>query len=335
MMKRVIYAVAILLATATVSAQESTDNFASEKQNGYRGKAIPGLKSWDDSFSFVVLGDFGRVGDYYQRDVAREMGHAMVGADAEFVVSVGDNFYPNGVASTQDYHWISSFESIYTDPSLYADWYVALGNHDYRGSIQAQIAYSQLSRRWTMPAPYYSNVFELEGGSKLLMLVIDTNPFIDSYHETPEKYPDLLRQDTLAQRRWIEEQLGVDDPDIKWKIVVGHHPLYSGGKRKESADTKLFEQRFADLFDRHRVDAYICGHEHDLQIIKPAGRYTTQFLSGAGSEVRPSGHREGTVFAAAEPGFMVFSLLEQVMRVQTIKANGEGAQVLHLHEIKK
>lgn len=324
----------IALSISNTFAQ-STPPFEQEKQSGYKGAAIPDLTHWEDSFTFLVLGDFGRVGNYYQHEVARDMGHAVIGADAEFVVSVGDNFYPNGVTSTQDYHWISSFEKIYNDPSLYTDWYVALGNHDYRGSIQAQIDYTNLSRRWNMPSPYYSRTFELANNEKLLLIVMDTNPYIDGYHEDPAKYPDLQKQDTLAQRAWLVQQLSTDDPSVTWKIVVGHHPMYSGGKRKESKDTQLFENRFADFFDKHGVDAYICGHEHDLQIIKPKGRKTVQFLSGAASEVRPTGNREGTLFAAAEPGFMLFSILNNKMLVQAIGSNTTGAKVLHKYELSK
>ena len=309
--------------------------FEYEKQTGYKGKNIPDLTYIEDSYSFLVLGDFGRVGDYYQQDVARELGHATIALEAEFIVSVGDNFYPNGVASTIDYHWISSFETIYKDPSLYTDWYVALGNHDYRGNVQAQIDYSNISRRWNMPARYYSKTFEVNDNEKLLLIVMDTNPYIDSYHENPEKYTGIAAQDTAKQTQWLTEQLKTDDPQVKWKLVVGHHPLYSGGKRKESEDTKLFEKKFADLFDQHQVDAYICGHEHDLQIIKPQGRFTTQFLSGAASEVRASGNREGTIFAAAEPGFMAFSIVDGKMLVQTVRANETGAKVLHKYELTK
>jgi hypothetical protein len=107
-------------------AQEVETPFVIESESGYTGNNIPELTYLEDSFNFVVIGDFGRVGDYYQKQVAREMGHAMNVLDAEFVVSVGDNFYPNGVASTTDHHWLSSFEHIYTDPSLYRDWYIAL-----------------------------------------------------------------------------------------------------------------------------------------------------------------------------------------------------------------
>lgn len=309
--------------------------FEYEKQTGYKGKNIPDLTYIEDSYSFLVLGDFGRVGDYYQQDVARELGHATIALEAEFIVSVGDNFYPNGVASTTDYHWISSFETIYKDPSLYTDWYVALGNHDYRGNVQAQIDYSNVSRRWNMPARYYSKTFEVNDNERLLLIVMDSNPYIDSYHEDPEKYTGVAAQDTAKQTQWLIEQLKTDDPQVKWKVVVGHHPLYSGGKRKESEDTKLFEKKFADLFDQHQVDAYICGHEHDLQIIKPQGRFTTQFLSGAASEVRASGNREGTIFAAAEPGFMAFSIVDGKMLVQTVRANETGAKVLHKYELTK
>lgn len=334
-MKKINILFLFLLLSIVSFAQKSLSPFEYEKQNGYKGQNIPDLTYVEDSFSFIVLGDFGRVGDYYQKDVAREMGHATIALDAEFILSVGDNFYPNGVQSTQDYHWISSFESIYKDPSLYTDWYVALGNHDYRGNVQAQIDYSNISRRWNMPDRYYSKIFELDNGDKLLMVVMDTNPYIDGYYGNPEKYPDIEKQDTLAQTQWIKEQLDIKDPSVRWKIVVGHHPMYSGGKRKNSEDTLLFEKKFADLFDQYKVDAYICGHEHDLQIIKPKGRYTTQFLSGAASEVRVSGEREGTIFAADVPGFMTFSIKGNQLLVQSVKADENGAKVLNKHEIIK
>ncbi|MCC9043571.1 metallophosphoesterase [Myroides sp. M-43] len=330
-MKKIILVVSLFTYCLNMLGQTA---FEKQKATGYSGSDIPGLVYKDNSFNFVVLGDFGRVGDYYQKNVARELGNAMVVIDGEFVVSVGDNFYPNGVGSTQDYHWISSYESIYTNPSLYANWYVALGNHDYQGSVQAQIDYSNVSRRWNMPDRYYSKVFTLDNKQKVLLVVIDTNPFIDSYHKS-DKYSDLTVQDTQKQLNWIEQTLGQADPSIKWKIVVGHHPMYSGGKRKNSKDTTGFEQKFSNLFDKYKVDAYICGHEHDLQIIKPKDRYTTQFLSGAASEVRASGTMQHTIFAAAEPGFMTFSIIDNELNVQVVKANNDNAEVLYTHTIKK
>jgi len=313
-----IYIILLTLGTLQGFAQD----YLEEELSGYREGFIPELKQVEDGFSFLVMGDFGRYGQYHQKDVALQMGKAAMTIDAEFIVSVGDNFYPNGVQSTQDHQWISSFEDIYTNMSLHNDWYVALGNHDYNGNIQAQIDYSKLSRRWHMPDEYYSKTFELEDGSEMLMVVMDTNPFIDSYHEKGEdKYENIIAQDTLAQKKWLTETLSAST--ARWKIVVGHHPLYSGGKRKSSRDTTGFEKKFAALFDKYKVDAYLCGHEHDLQVIRPKGRHTTQFLTGSASEVRPTGNREGTLFAAAVPGFMTFTVTKNAMLVQLVDSAGK------------
>lgn len=330
-MKKIAVLISALVWSVLAIAQTP---FESEKRNGYQGQSIENLKYQEKSFNFIAMGDFGRVGAYYQKDVAAAMGNAMVALDGEFVISVGDNFYPTGVESTQDYQWISSFENIYINPSLYSNWYVALGNHDYQGNVQAQIDYSKISKRWNMPSRYYSKVFQVNKNEKVLMVFMDTNPFIVGYQNNP-KYGDLSKQNTQEQIDWLEKTLSVNDPSIKWKIVVGHHPLYSGGKRKDSNDTKDFETKFADFFDKHKVDAYICGHEHDLQIIKPKNRYTTQFLSGAASEVRPSGNMQHTIYAAAEPGFMTFSILGKELTVQVVKADRTETKVIYTHTIKK
>lgn len=326
-MKNIIYI--LLFVFGNTFAQD----YLSEEKSGYKGGFIPELKILDESLNFIVMGDFGRNGQYFQKEVAEQMGKASMTIESDFTISVGDNFYPNGVQSTTDYQWISSFENIYTNHSLYENWYVALGNHDYKGNIQAQIDYSNISRRWKMPANYYSETFELKDGNKVLLVVMDSNPFIDSYHKKGTfMYENIIAQDTVAQKKWLIETLNTSDKSIKWKIVVGHHPLYSGGKRKDNPDTKGFEKKFADLFDQYKVDAYLCGHEHDFQIIKPKGRYTTQFLSGSACEIRPTGNREGTLFAASEPGFMTFSINEKKLQVQVVNEKG---QLIYTTEINK
>jgi len=291
--------------------------------SGYTEGYLPQLQKTSKSLDFLLMGDFGRYGQFFQKEVATQMGKAAATLDSKFVITVGDNFYPNGVRSTQDYSWLASFESVYTQYSLQNDWYVALGNHDYRGNLKAQIEYSSISRRWHLPSTYYKKMIELEDGNKVLLLVMDTSPFIDKYHEKgTDMYDNIVAQDTLAQKEWLIKELATQDATVKWKIVVGHHPLYSGGKRKDSPETKNFETKFANIFDTYKVDAYFCGHEHDLQIIKPKNRYTTQFLSGAACEVRPSGSREGTLFWAEKAGFMTFSLTKDQLLAQVVDAEG-------------
>jgi tartrate-resistant acid phosphatase type 5 len=291
------------------------------------------IKTLEKSENFIVIGDFGRNGEYNQKEVANQIAKTAVEIDADFVVSVGDNFYPYGVQSTQDPLFEKSFEDIYHHTDLQCEWYLALGNHDYGGNIQAQLDYSNISRRWRMPAQYFEKIIELKKGFKVQLIFIDTNPFIKNYYEKDdEKGLNVKKQDTLLQKKWLLEKLNTKDENIKWKIVVGHHPMYSGGKRINSPDTKDIENLLTPIFNKYNVDAYLCGHEHDLQIIKSKDCTTTQFLSGAGSEVRPTGNREGSIFSKSESGFMVFSVNDNALRVFLINYLGEK---IFTHEIKK
>lgn len=285
------------------------------------------------STNFLVLGDFGRNGEFHQKEVAAQMSKTASALEADFVVTVGDNFYPNGVRSTQDPQWEKSFEDIYHQYSLNKDWHICLGNHDYNGNIQAQINYSKISRRWKLPSNYYKEIVTLEDGSKSLLLFVDTSPFIKSYYNKGNEIEEnVKKQDTVAQKNWIINNLKNNDSNVKWKIVVGHHPMYSGGKRKNSKDTKDIEKLFTPIFEEYKVDAYLCGHEHDLQVIKPKNRYTVQFLSGTGCDVRPTGITDGTLFAVSEPGFMTFSISPKLILTQIVNANGT---ILFKHELKK
>jgi len=84
----------------------------------------------DPFISFLAVGDWGRDGAFHQAEVAARMGETATALYADFVISVGDNFYEDGVASVDDPKWKTSFEDVYTAPSLQIPWYVALGNHD-------------------------------------------------------------------------------------------------------------------------------------------------------------------------------------------------------------
>jgi tartrate-resistant acid phosphatase type 5 len=319
----------LLCLGSTCFAQQNKE----EEFSGYTGGFNTNIEVTPAAVNFIVLGDWGRNGEYHQQAVAGQMAKTAASLDAGFIVAVGDNFYPGGVQSISDPNWHYSFEEIYRAYVLHCDWYVALGNHDYKGSIQAQIDYSTVSRRWHMPAPYYSRKINLNDGKELLLVVMDTNPFIDAYYSKDDEMgKNVSVQDTAKQRRWLEQTLSDTSASIKWKIVVGHHPMYSGGKRIKSKDTDDMKRKFQSLFDRTKVAAYLCGHEHDLQVIRPAGHFTTQFLSGTGCEVRPSGSTEGTQFFASEPGFMTFSATADKIRVQVVHANGK---VLYSHTLNQ
>ena len=272
---------------------------------------------------FIVFGDWGRNGEDNQKEVAREMGIVAKKFKPECIISTGDNIYPNGVRSTRDHNWIASFEEIYTAQSLQTDWWVVLGNHDYRGDPQAEIDYSSIDRRWNMPARYYTKTFFIgeDSTNGVLLVFIDTTPFLSESWLGDKIH--VQGQDTAAQRIWLEKTLSEAPANIKWKIVFGHHPVYTGGGRMKAKETVEMKNLFKPIFEKYHVNAYICGHDHNLQYIKPPG-FTHYFVSGAGAELSNTVvHPEGGIYARAINGFMNFSLYGEEMQVHLISLTGE------------
>ena len=285
------------------------------------------------ALNFIAMGDWGRNGADHQKQVAKQMGLTAAEVKAQFIISTGDNFYPSGVISPQDPSFKYSFEDIYTDFSLQWDWYVVLGNHDYKSNPDAQVAYSKISRRWKMPARYFTKKFPINGDLKnqVLIAFIDTNPLIPEFYKNAEYGPNVKGQDTTAQKRWLVKTLDDKDPSVKWKIVVGHHPMYTGGSRTDGYDTKAIRNSLKPILDRYGVDVYLTGHEHSMQYLKPEGK-THHFISGAASEKTPVKLIPEAQMVASEYGFMLFSVTNNQLRVQVL--NDEG-YIIYSTLIKK
>jgi tartrate-resistant acid phosphatase type 5 len=296
--------------------------------------AQPTLKVNHEALNFIVMGDWGRNGADHQKQVADQMGKSAEELSVDFIISTGDNFYPSGVRSEFDPLWKYSFEDIYTAFSLQWDWYPVLGNHDYKSNPDAQVAYTKISRRWIMPSRYYEKRFPINGDTtnQVLIAFIDTNPLIKEFYSNSEYGPNVKSQDTTAQKKWLDKVLSNPSPNIKWKIVVGHHPLYTGSdKRKNSYDTRAVRGSLKNVLAKHRVHAYIAGHEHSLQHIVPAGT-TQHFISGSASEATQVGKLPESKFAASQYGFMTFTVTRDKMIVQVIDYTGA---VLYSTEITK
>lgn len=310
------------LSLITAALLVTSSSFAAEpviyKDALYQQQKIAKLNTLPDSLNFMVIGDWGHNGHFYQKEVAHQLEIAMYQTDADFIVSTGDNFYPNGVASVNDPLWQSAYEDIYHGPHTFEDWYVVLGNHDYLGNAQAQIDYTKKSQRWQLPARYYSKTFVLENNEQVLMVFLDTNPIQPEY-KTRDKYRSTQGQGYKTQLTWLETQLA--GSDAKWKIVVGHHPLYSSGKR--FGRNQGLRDILEPIMERHNVQAYIAGHEHDLQYNQPENSNIAHFVSGGGSEARFVKQREFTRYAEATPGFLSVSINGETLKVSAINHLGE------------
>ena len=262
-----------------------------------------------DALDFVAVGDWGRDGASHQRDVANAMGKVAQDVDARFVMSVGDNFYDNGVTSTRDPQWKSSFEDVYTHPGLQCPWYVALGNHDYRGNPQAQIDYATAGARWRMPNRYYRVEGVTLGAPHVDLFCIDTSPLVHSYREKVEGSirQNVALQDVGAQLAWLDAALA--NSTAPMKLVFGHHTIFSGGSGH--GNTPELVELLRPILERRGVRAYINGHDHDLQHLRVGS--VDYICTGAGSEVRPTRAIEGTRFCAARSGFAWLSVREDAV----------------------
>lgn len=277
-----------------------------------------------NTLNFIVLGDWGRFGDDHQTQVAEQMIKTAREVPVSFFVSTGDNFYPKGVESVHDPQWQYSFEEIYRDFALQKEWYPVLGNHDYMGNPDAQVAYTKISRRWQMPGRYYTKTFNMRDGSgeKVRIAFIDTNPLIAAFYKNPEYGPNVRSQDTTAQKQWLEEALTKEQEEASWNLVVGHHPMYTASDvRREGYDTKAIRSSLGPLLAEKKVDAYIAGHDHSLQHLV-SGEGIHHFVSGSASEATQVGKVDLTRFAASEYGFLIFSLNSTEMIVHAVAHDG-------------
>lgn len=307
-----------------------TKDYEAEYLKGYRGGFINGQKSVDGALEFAVIGDWGRAGEYYQKDVASVLAQSVTGINAQFIISTGDNFYPNGVASVTDPLWNQSFENIFYQYPLQRNWFSVLGNHDYHSNPQAQIDYTKVSVRWKMPSRYYSFKQNVGNNQEALFVFIDTTPLSVSSYNSAHKN-ELIKADSLAQKKWLEEVLADNNPNIKWKIVIGHHPIYTAGNR--ALNVPEMKYTLEHLFEKYKVDFYITGHEHHLQYYHPKDKFTHHFISGAGSEANETLKPRGPVdFFAPIQGFITFSLTDKELFAQFINRKGE---VLHNLNIAK
>ena len=277
---------------------------------------------FDKKFNFYVANDLGRNGYYDQKPIAELMGVMGEEVGPEFVLATGDVHHFEGVRSVNDPLWMTNYELIYSHPELMIDWFPVLGNHEYRGNTQAVLDYTNVSRRWTMPARDYTKSFE-DDGITLRIVWIDTAPLIDKYRNDSATYPDACKQDYKKQLAWIDSVLTAAKED--WVIVAGHHPIYAETPKDES-ERQDMQARLDPILRKHKVDMYIDGHIHNFQHVRVPGSdtdYVTNTSASLSRKVKPI---EGTVFCSPEPGFSIVSADKKSLELRMIDKRGN---ILH------
>lgn len=246
------------------------------------------LKAAGQPVRVLAFGDFGDGGNG-QRQVAAGMLAYHRQQPFDFGITLGDNFYNKGMKSVDDPRWKTWWDELY-DP-LGIRFYATLGNHDYgfEQSPEAEILYSEKSPSWRMPATEYSYT-----AGSVQFFAIDSQVM------------------TASQLKWLRQEL--EASKFRWKVVYGHHPIYSHGKHGDNQ--KLIRQLLPVLKDR--ADVYLAGHDHDMQHLKPEGSLHF-FVSGSGGKLRPISRGPRSLFAESKLGFAVLEAHETALKITFVE----------------
>ena len=269
---------------------------------------------------FFLANDLGRNGYYDQKPIAELMGVMAEEIGPECVLAAGDVHHFDGVQSVHDPLWMTNYELVYSHPELMINWLPILGNHEYQGSTQAVLDYSDVSRRWEMPARYYTRVYEEEGTSVRLVMV-DTTPLMSKYRKENQKYPEACLQDNEKQLAWVDSVLNVAKED--WVMVVGHHPIYAETSKDESERLDMQNTLGKVLGKYPKVAMYLCGHIHNFQHIRVPGSPIDYVVNSSASLSRKVKPIEGTQFCSPESGFSVIAADKKELCLHMIDKTGK------------
>ena len=266
------------------------------------GRVIPA----DRPLHVLAFGDFGS-GAPVQAQVAHAMARRNEQQPYNLGITMGDNFYRCGVRGVRDPIWKTRWEDLYTPLGI--PFYATLGNHDYghppiicpaeRASPDAEVAYTKLSKSWHMPARYYAYK-----AGPALFIAIDTEGW------------------SRQQLDWIRQTLAdsANDPEIKWRIVYGHHPMMTSGVHLNERRIAELRTELLPVLKAAKVDVYICGHDHDMEHLRADGM---EFFicGGGGAKLRHfRGKKPASVFRDVKYGFLDLRIDAHTMAVQYFDA---------------
>jgi tartrate-resistant acid phosphatase type 5 len=239
------------------------------------------------------------------------------GPGCEFAVMLGDNIYPDGATASADD--AERFRKIFQEPydplaALAPNFriYVALGNHDWntsREGAMSQVRFHETTRPFYMDGIRYRvaptgdprdlEVFVLDTHVMLSAMTILDDELADDGSEADSNQIDDTdawavprTADEIHMAEWLEVSLAASP--ARWKIVIGHHPIWSSAGSKFQ-QARMMRRLILPALCRH-ADLYLAGHEHTLEVHTDACKDVPeardrpplpQVVSGAAGKQRP------------------------------------------------
>lgn len=239
-----------------------------------------------------------------QKYVAGIMGNLAPKVKPDYVLNVGDNFYPGGINAAcgqggdhPGVQWKTQFEDVY---GIYPDlkgkpWFSVMGNHDYGGrgfltGWDEQIFATWFRDDWVMPGQYWSRkvqyadfaveYFFLESG------FIDASDPHDVNHYTCQgagscyginaaNCPQMFKDAWTQSKNMLED--GLKASTAEWHIIVTHYP---GPDITGDAQIKAMHEKYG-------IDLVFTGHQHQQTSGVDNGMH--YIISGGGGGITTDG----------------------------------------------
>ncbi|UCC94321.1 MAG: metallophosphoesterase [Candidatus Omnitrophota bacterium] len=150
------------------------------------------------------------------------------------------------------------FNEITRDLTANSKFYPALGNHEYHSQLFFDNFKLPHNEQW------YSIALE-----RIHFVVLDSTTDLS---QTSEQYD------------WLKEDLENVGEEIKFIIVVFHHPPFTVGMHSE--DEKGLQQSIVPLFEQYGVDMVFSGHNHAYERLRVNGIYYI-VTGGGGAPLYP------------------------------------------------
>jgi 3',5'-cyclic AMP phosphodiesterase CpdA len=234
----------------------------------------------------AIVADTG-TGSRQQYEVGRALARYHQQNPFDTVLLAGDNIYTNGE--------FTKIKSVFTLPyqdllSRGVKFYACLGNHDVReDNGDRQVVYPEFNMQGKR---YYTH-----GKGDVRFFVLETNAL--SNPNAPDR---------LEQLEWLDRELAASK--AKWKIVYGHHAIYTAGVYHDNPNTLEMQRLVTPILKKHNIKLWINGHDHNYQRSKPIDGTTYVVCGGGGAGLYPVKAQSWTAFAQSTHSFGIVEVYQ-------------------------
>lgn len=202
------------------------------------------LRAW-------ILGDSGEVG--LEQEAVRDafLAWETVNGEADLLLLLGDNAYPDGTESAYQDGFFEPFQDILQRLPAWA----ARGNHDLSPAAFASIFAPPIAGECGGVPSGTESYYSFNWGDDVHFVCIDSW--------------ESDRNLAAPMALWLEADLAAND--ATWTVVFFHHPPYTRGNH--NSDDRLdsggrlveMRQRFLPILENYGVDLVLNGHSHSYE----------------------------------------------------------------------